>query len=63
MEEGHLKKMKIIAYSTPTYGEGDQIEDGEFTVQVNPESYAFNYKVEYGRNQAPGTSSVPTQVQ
>lgn len=54
-----LAKMKIVAFEDPKYEK--EIDDGEYEVQVNPEGYKFNYKLDYGENQAPGTSSVQSK--
>ncbi len=54
-----LAKMKIVAFEDPKYE--NEIDDGEYVVQVNPEGYKFNYKLDYGENQAPGTSSVQSK--
>ena len=51
---GTLEKMRLIAYSDEGFNE--QVADGEFTVQVNPEAYSFKYKVEQDDQQAAGTS-------
>jgi hypothetical protein len=53
--EGQLQKLKIIAYSDPEFN--DKVDDGEFNTLINPESYAFNYKIETEDEQAPGTSA------
>lgn len=57
MDSGELKKMQILAYSSAGYEDSKKVEDGEFFVMVNPESYAINYEIEYGEDQAPGTSN------
>lgn len=53
-----LVKMKIIAYSDDEFK--DEVADGAYTAQVNPEKYTFKYKVEQNEDQAPGTSA--TQI-
>ena len=54
-----LAKMKIMAYEDPKFE--NQIEDGEFVVKINPEGYKFSYKLDYGDNQAPGTSAIQSK--
>lgn len=56
MESGELAFMKITAYRKPTYVDGDKIADAEFSVQINPETYAETYEIVYDENQVPGTS-------
>ena len=53
MNDG-LEKMKIVAYEDARYE--NEISGGTYNVQVNPDSYTFNYKIEYGMQQAPGSS-------
>lgn len=53
--DGELKKLMIVAYSDPEFS--NKVEDGEFTTLVNPESYAFKYKIDVDEDQAPGTSA------
>ncbi|MEM7510102.1 MAG: LysM peptidoglycan-binding domain-containing protein [Bacteroidota bacterium] len=50
-----LEKMIIVAYEDPLYQE--EVQNGTFTVQVNPESYSSKFKIEYGFHQPPGSSS------
>ena len=57
MESGELKKMQILAFTSAGYEDSKKVADGEFFVAVNPESYAINYEIEYGEDQAPGTSN------
>ncbi|MFD1163826.1 CIS tube protein [Hwangdonia seohaensis] len=52
---GELTKLKIIAYSDDTFE--NEVSDGEFTTLINPEKYAFNYKIEQNEDQAQGTSA------
>ncbi|WOD42835.1 CIS tube protein [Hwangdonia lutea] len=52
---GELTKLKIIAYSDDTFE--NEVSDGEFTTLINPEKYAFNYKIEQNEEQAQGTSA------
>ena len=52
---GQLEKMIIRSYSKPEMGESDLL--GEFTVFINPENYAQEYKIEYNEEQGQGTSS------
>ena len=54
---GELKKMQIIAFSSAGYEDSKKVDDGEFFVAVNPETYAITYEIEYGKDQAPGTSN------
>jgi hypothetical protein len=50
---GQIEKMRIQAFTDPTckkpVGES-------YTFQVNPESYTYNYQIEYVENQPAGTS-------
>jgi LysM repeat protein len=55
MISGKLKKLTITAYKDDTFSE--PIGDGKFTSLLNPENYAFNYKIEYSEAQAIGTSA------
>lgn len=52
---GELSKMKIVAYKDPEFSE--KVDDGTFTTLLNPETYAFKYKIETDDEQAPGTSA------
>lgn len=45
-------KMKIYAYSDPTFNQ----KVDEFTVLLNPGNYTLNYEVQFAENQTPGTS-------
>ncbi|MBL3598776.1 MAG: LysM peptidoglycan-binding domain-containing protein [gamma proteobacterium endosymbiont of Lamellibrachia anaximandri] len=54
---GQLEKMRLIAYSDPQFSE--EVADGTFVVQINPESYSFKYKIERDEQQASGTSATP----
>ncbi|MEM6801919.1 MAG: LysM peptidoglycan-binding domain-containing protein [Bacteroidota bacterium] len=56
MQSGELKRLKITAYRKPSFQEGDKLEDGEFQVQINPESYTQTFEIKYDDTQAPGTS-------
>ncbi len=57
MENGELKKMQLIAFSSAGYEDSNIVDDGEFFVAVNPENYSVNLEIEYGEDQAPGTSN------
>jgi len=57
MDSGQLQKMKIVAYKKATYEDSEILADGEFNAQVNPENYAMSFKIDYGKDQAPGTSN------
>jgi len=50
---GH-PKMRIVAYNNEAMRPNHK--EGEFIALLNPESYTLNYEVEYGDNQAAGTS-------
>ena len=52
---GGLEKLRIIAYSDDGYQ--DEVLDGTFVVQVNPEGYSFKYKIENDQQQGQGTSA------
>lgn len=54
--DGNLQKLKLTAYKEATFESADKIADGEFTVKLNPETYALDYKVKYSEDQAAGTS-------
>lgn len=45
MNDG-LEKMKIVVYEDVCYE--NEISGGIYNVQVNFDSYIFNYKIEYG---------------
>ncbi len=55
--DGTLEKMRIVAYTKATFSDSDKVQDGEFNVKVNPETYALNYQIEYSDDQASGTSA------
>ncbi|EON78219.1 hypothetical protein ADIS_1416 [Lunatimonas lonarensis] len=55
MGEGKLEKLKLVAYSDPKFN--NKVGDGEFTTLLNPEKYAYTYKIEQDKQQATGTSS------
>jgi nucleoid-associated protein YgaU len=57
MESGKLQPMKIVAYKKATYKDSERVADGEFSAQINPESYAQTFEIEYDEDQAPGTSN------
>lgn len=57
MSLGQLVPMKIVAYKNASYAESEKLEDGEFNVQINPETYAQTFEIEYDEEQAPGTSN------
>jgi nucleoid-associated protein YgaU len=59
MSEGKLEKLKLVAYSDPEFSE--KVADGEFSTLINPEKYAYQYKIEQNEDQAPGTSAAPTK--
>ena len=52
---GNLTKLRIVAYSDAEFH--DEVSDGEFITLINPEKYAFTYKIELNEEQAPGTST------
>lgn len=52
---GQLHKLKLKAYSDPDCK--NEKPDGEFTVQVNPETYTVTQSIEYNVQQAQGTSA------
>lgn len=54
--DGMLQKLQITAYKEATFEASEKLTDGEFTVKVNPESYALDYKIKYSDDQASGTS-------
>ena len=53
--KGELKKLKIIAYRDNNFTQ--IVGDGVFSSLLNPEKYAFKYKVEYTEAQGQGTSA------
>lgn len=55
MNEGKLEKLKVVAYSDPQFS--DKVGDGEFSTLLNPEKYAYSYKIEQNDQQAAGTSA------
>lgn len=54
--EGNLQKLQITAYKEATFEASEKISNGEFTVKINPETYALDYKIKYSEDQASGTS-------
>ncbi len=57
MSRGALTPLKIVAYRRATYEESEKLDDGEFNAQINPETYAQTFEIEYDEEQAPGTSN------
>lgn len=55
MSTGELSKLKVTAYKDNTFQE--EVENGTFYTLLNPEKYAESYTVEYGDQQASGTSA------
>lgn len=55
MSDHALSRMKIWAFESQKFNK--TIGSKPFEVQVNPESFSISYNVEYGGNQAKGTSS------
>jgi nucleoid-associated protein YgaU len=53
--KGELKKLKIIAYRDNKFTQ--IVGDGVFSSLLNPEKYAFKYKIEYTEAQGQGTSA------
>ncbi len=53
--KGELTKLKIIAFHDNKFTQ--LVGDGVFTSLLNPEKYAFKYKVEYTEAQGQGTSA------
>ncbi len=51
--DGTLEKMRIVAYKKATFSDSDKVQDGEFNVKVNPETYALNYQIEYSDGALP----------
>lgn len=51
---GELKKMLLKAYKDAAFSEDTGLE---YTVQVNPEKYSFNYAIQHNDEQPQGTSS------
>lgn len=54
--DGNLQKLKITAFKEANFEESEKISDGDFTVRINPETYALNYQIKYSDDQASGTS-------
>ena len=54
-QSGQLVKLKIEAYKTIEFNDGDKI--GEFDVLYNPTTYTEKFEIEYDDKQAQGTSS------
>ncbi len=52
---GELIKLRIKAYSDAQFSE--EVSEGEFKTMLNPEKYAFKYKIKHNEDQASGTSS------
>ncbi|MBN2635672.1 MAG: hypothetical protein JXR61_05335, partial [Prolixibacteraceae bacterium] len=52
---GELIKLQIKAFSDEQFSE--EVSEGEFRTMLNPEKYAFKYKIEHNEDQASGTSS------
>jgi hypothetical protein len=55
MIPGKLQKMTLKAFTDAAFS--NAMADGEFTVQVNPESYTLTHTIEYTEQQAGGTSA------
>lgn len=55
MENGQLKKLKVVAYSDAAFSKPIS-EIKEFFTLINPEKYTFHYKIEQDETQAAGTS-------
>lgn len=53
---GTLQKLQITSYKEATFEESEKISGGEFSVKINPETYALDYKIKYSDDQASGTS-------
>lgn len=53
--KGELTKLRILAYSDEKFEH--KVNSGEFTTLINPEKYAFSYKIEQNEEQAAGTST------
>lgn len=54
-----LAKVSITSYKSSKFGKDDKIENGVYTVLVNPEGYNRSYKIKYKDQQASGTKSQP----
>ena len=52
---GELTKLRIVAYSDEEFK--NEVSDGEFTTLINPDKYAFTYKIVQNEEQAQGTSA------
>ncbi|MEX2382292.1 MAG: hypothetical protein WD490_07915 [Opitutales bacterium] len=52
--EGHLAKLKIIAYKDDRFE--DPVDGGEFSAQINPGKVSFKYQIELEEQQGQGTS-------
>jgi Contractile injection system tube protein len=55
MIPGKLQKMTLKAFTDAAFSSA--MDEGEFTVQVNPESYTLTHTIEYTEQQAGGTSA------
>lgn len=55
----NVKKLRIESYSKPGLEAKDKT--GEMYVQLNPSSYSTDFKIEYDKKQAPGTSGKPVK--
>jgi len=53
--EGKLEKMEITAFKDAGFSE--EVPDGRFITQVNPEKVTLKYEIEVPEDQAQGTSS------
>ncbi|MEJ8840804.1 LysM peptidoglycan-binding domain-containing protein [Lacibacter sp. H375] len=49
--------MTLKAFGNADFSDSSALPDGEFTVQVNPESYTLTHTIEYTEQQAGGTSA------
>jgi len=55
-EQGMLEKLEIIAYRDAELQE--EVSDGHFITQVNPEKVSLKYEIEVPEDQAQGTSGM-----
>ena len=57
LEFGKIEKLFIQAYSKPNFAEDSKI-GAKHEALINPETYAFKYKIDFCETQAAGTSGV-----
>lgn len=55
----NVKKLRIESFTKPDLENKNKA--GDMKVQLNPSSYNTDFKIEYAKRQAPGTSGKPVK--